>query len=784
MKIGHWFYGGHHELLTLNLKLAFESGASGVASSHDGSVSQFLIRNFINALGVHEADIRSDAKGIYYRTMVERNCHVLSQELGDQDAIVVYMSHTVTDRIIEAFLQLIESESLVDKHSESPLTRIRRKVIGLTPIRRNRRGSGLQISGLARDKLYKHAERGVPVVIFDDAVVSGRTYSDLKGILREAGFKDVRSLAIVDRQRLPSAQHIDNKRHICYWRFDVPTLGEGHTCALCLGRSRVKQFSESLASAEHKELLEKWIAMWRPVDPTTEWGDGGLRPIPIKLKNRYRKFGIQRDDPYSGRYQQIGGDAQLVQLVNSAGVAAYIAELHSITSRDDLVTRMMLEEDHTPESRIQIIATQLLLFYGEFDGALAQELGVLLLDSLWTVQRSDRTSALAFVTFISCGRTFLRSVATEFFRDGTRIRYLSSRAPEVLLLLAYISKSATNSEPKMEWLSQVEALQGILEPTGKIEVLEWLHRLVLDSAGKSHSTALHRFLRTADSGNLSREFLGDVQSCLSRLRSLMPHVRPFWLSRAVEKLATAAAPSSIDSLFVSIAEEIGLLLNSRASSVNRAAALRRAHAHAKAILAAAEALHDALFSRVGLSGLRKESANSESLVLSRLRTFLTHDRLPLEVRLPGENMILFYSPSPGEVDRQIEELKKPGLDEAYCLWDANVEEAMIDIASNARHATAPIRCPWSAHIAGSAYMWVRVRLGRDRIQIDFTNKVKYAKRTAAEAAETITPAKAFVADCGGDIRFEADIKSQLTTTVSLPYAHTLQNINHERSKRG
>lgn len=771
LKVGHWFYGGHHELLTINLRLAFEAESAGVGGVPNGPLARFIYRNLISLFGLSLGDFASTGAEVYLRTMAPPYTrHVLKRA-----SALVYMSHAVTDRVIDSFLRLLSSDR--GSKAASSLDEVRERVIGLTPIRRHRRGSGLQVSGLMLERLRELAGDGKPAVIFDDALVTGRTYSDLKGLLKEVGFKEIHSLAIVDRQRLPSAKHMDGQKRICYWRLDLPTLGEGHTCPICTARTRAQELAESLASEEHKSLVRKWALMWRPLNPVAEWGDGGLRPIPIRLANRFRKFGIEPDESQPGQFVQIGGPDARVNLTNSAGIASYVAELHCITSRDDLAMRVINENSVTPEARIQILSVQLMLFRGEFDTTLALEMGLALMEAIWKTERSDRTSALGFLTLLACGPSFVRNTVGHFFANTARQQVISSRLPEILMLLAFAMRTrAAGQDDELAWLDDLVALQGVVGPRGKLEVLEWWHRLVRDGAGRAHSTSLHRFLGMSDPDAISVEFVADVRSCVARLKTLAPLIQPYWLLRSHRTPAGAEYAVKVVQQCSSLESELSLLAREGVSSRDAGRALTRAQKIGKQVLAFATSLHEALYCPIGLTELRREAAGQESQVLSRLRKFLSGERA---MQILGSNeriAVEFYLPSPAEISEQLACLDKPGASEVFCLWDANIEEAILDVVGNRRHAERDIVCPWLHGSSATAAMWVRVRLADLHLEIDFANQARDATTVAAGLMGRPSPISAFLLESGGMIRYASVTPGVLVATVSLPYAHTLSAI--------
>jgi hypothetical protein len=338
LKIGHWTYGGHHDLLTLNLLLAFDTELDRINLALTGSLARFVYANFLNLFGLTPKDLNDKGRELFEAIQRDDYSKLIPQHLASEDALLLYPSHPVTDHILDRFLGLIENQH---SNGQTPLSRVQDRIVAVLPVRRHRTGSGLQISGLVLERLQKRATRNPPVVMFDDALISGRTYADLKRLLRNLGFSNIYSIAIVDRQRFPSSDHVEGERHLCYWRFDVPSLGGKHNCPLCQARRRVGDLCGDFTNPIHRDRVESWRSSWKAVNPATQWGDGGLRPIPLFLNKPTRKFSIEPVPDAAGFFRQIGGDDQQIRVTNSAGLAAYVSELHSITSHDDLALRVL-----------------------------------------------------------------------------------------------------------------------------------------------------------------------------------------------------------------------------------------------------------------------------------------------------------------------------------------------------------------------------------------------------------------------------------------------------------
>lgn len=395
MKLGHWVYGGHHEIFTVNLLLAFNSELEHIGSGN--SLAKYIYANFFRVFGIKEKDLNSPNKSLIKSVQEAQFKHLLPKILGEQKPLLVYPSHPVTDHIVNEFLCLLEDEAL---------SKIRNNLIAILPVRRHRSGSGLQVSGITLERLNKaiDPENERPVVYFDDGVISGRTFIEIKTLLRGMGYGDIYSVVLLDRQRLPSVHHLKNDKHVGYWRLDAPSMGSKAHCPLCHAIDKIIAIEDTIVSEVHKRRIKEWCDTWKELDPSTQWGSQGLRPIPLNLKKPNRRFCL-RYNSETKEYQGIGEEKdQEILLTNSAGLIAWVTEIHTITSRDDFSIRLIEKESEnlSGEVRIQLLASQLLLFSAEFNTKQAEVLALALIEELWNLSGHDRHSALASLVLVSC----------------------------------------------------------------------------------------------------------------------------------------------------------------------------------------------------------------------------------------------------------------------------------------------------------------------------------------------------------------------------------------------
>ncbi len=769
LKLGHWTYGGHHDLLTLNLLLAFDTELDHISLELGGTLARFLYLNLFDVLGLKYSDLTSTGKSIIEAAKRDDDVRRYPKSLGEQGALLIYPSHPVTDHVIDKFLSLILDEP-DDETNTSSLQRVRDRIIPVLPIRRHRSGSGLQISGLILERLQSITDRR-PVVIFDDALISGRTYSDIKRLLRNIGFDSFYSLCIVDRQRFPSADQAFAANHICYWRLDVPSLGGKHRCSICSAIRRLNDFSKALTPQSYRDRLESWKESWRPTNPTTEWGDGGLHPIPLSLLKPERKFSIKPTPGNPSHYAQIGGDRNLISLTNTAGLIAYLSELHSITSHDDLAMRVLAKEEKkfTPEAQIQVLASQLLLFSGEFDRDLALDLGRALLAALWNADTYDRHTSLAALTLIGCGDAYLKEVVIYFFRDREHlISKASSKNLDLVLLLAMVVANDTAMpDQRLIRLREQDSLRGLLQPSGKIELYGWLHRVIRDSSGKPHSTPFQRFIDWPPS-DFSDETLKNAMNSCIRFESIVKNVQPYWLrDECVGRMDYGSVMRVVDQESAELVKLLKSILGQHLDGQAQCNRVNDAKEKARRLFDIAKEFHEGIFCQLGLEEMKKEGGKVSLPLLKVLAE--------VSSSLYSGKKIKWHIPSRIEIANGVSALNKPGMGEVYILWDSGIYEAIKDILSNVRHACEEIKDPWRESSPESALLWGRFSMENEFICIELRNKTRESSEVAVRAFndKQHSFSKVLLKESGCRIGATSVSEDVFQVTIRIPYAHTL-----------
>lgn len=785
LRLGHWSYGGHHDLLTVNLLLAFDTELDQISLALGGRLARFVYANLFAALGILRDHLKDDGKRLW--DMIEKDAfrRLIPGGNGEQGGILIFPSHPVTDHVLGRLTGWLQDQEKL----HTVLTRC----VPILPLRRHRGGSGLQLSGLTIERLQSFVtqDSAPPVTYFDDAMISGHTFQQMKSLLHGLGFHRVYSLIMLDRQRLPSAHHVNRQadrpsqdqtptyQNVSYWRLDAPTIGSRAHCPLCKGLGRVRDLAWGIKSPERRERALRWLDIWMDRNPATDWGDAGLRPIPLELKKANRKFCIVPDPDNPTAWKQAGADGKEIVLTNSAGLVAWVTELHSITARDDLAVKLLdpNSEKLSPEVRIQLCASQLLLFHGEFDRDLAAKLGYQLILALFEVPSHDRNTALAAIALLACGNTFL-TVALERLQSLLRSGFdtiVSDRETNLdfLTLLELSNVTATRTH------NTLRPSPSIFSAPLRCETYRLLQETICSGEPDHHSSPFSRIqdvslpVESADHGHLER-----VVEAAASLQRRLDEISPDWF-----RYHNGAAPlfenfdefrKTVEDRLMQLTTPIKKVLRPR----RRAPTSDLDFDHCKNL--ARDVLYDghrvalAVFTPLGLAKLRNER---RPLVMDELQK-------AVDLARKGDRLIEIVELS--EFDyREAARCLETGKEEYYVIWDRLIRNSLDRILSNVRHAgKEPIPCPWPKlpdasrdQHAETAHLWVRLDIHKEHVAILLRNPTKMN----AEEVMAKTAGKPWIKtfeELGGGVTYsdqDANGGKLLQTTIRIPYSFFLDS---------
>ncbi len=473
VKLGHWEYEGHHDLITINIQQAFRADYEWHRNAKDSSLFSFLANRLFSFLNLRLCDVD------------EKHQWKISKVLNNKTKIfvtpintLVYPSHPVTDYIISTFINIL-----------TPLARkfILPAIIPLKPVRNSRDASSFLISGLTLDNLrYRARLQDSLVKIFDDAMISGRISFEIEKLLKSVGFDNISNIFILDRQRLPSSKHIIEGITECYWRLDIPLLGSNITCPICSSLRLLDVMTNRMVNSDVKDRLNNILNTWKVKNTITQWHENGVSGIYLKNFQKIRKkFGIEiKKDKASKKgfiTNQIGGDTEKIELKNSLGISIYLTEMHTMTFNDDLLSNFLRKnKDLSKDAKLEFISTQLLYFSNELDKKNKEAFITGLFYELLDANEVSIRTSLSLITLLANLEVLHHLLMTFDLKNGTKINQ------DFLILLVY----AATSIKGFERYKFIEVERLLLEKN-KLITYHWFSRQVKDVYGEQHTGYIH-----------------------------------------------------------------------------------------------------------------------------------------------------------------------------------------------------------------------------------------------------------------------------------------------------
>ncbi len=766
LKMGHWRYGGHHDLLTLNLLVTYNPRMDQVGLPGEETLSLFLFHVFIKYFKMLKRDLTTAGKHLWERSQQSKVKKDEFSRVG-KDAIMVYPSHPVTDHVVEAFLELFEPNAR---------NTLRNRIIGLLPVKKSRTGSAMLISGLAKGRLKRHAdqEKPPPVLIFDDGVISGRTYEEIRQLLQGVGLENIYSLVIVDRRRLPAARYIKEGRNICYWRFDVPQAGTDASCPICMALSKVTDFRSNLSNFNvARERLSEWLEQWRPRNPITDWADGGLSLEPLKMVQK-KKFGIRKIGINTitgkGIYKQINGDEEKIRVETATALATYATEFHSMTSMDQLAKKIDDKTELSHQARIQLFASQLILFGKEFDPEIVRQYTKRLLESCESLDYIGRHTVLAVLCLINLPRELLAPALGEFLDERDK-GDLDNTNLDFDLFLAYsISRGIVRPEHRSK-ISTARSLLGAAQTL--TERYTRLHQEILTETGAFHSGPMHRLIDPNTNSKLDRISLMGARSACSVLALLGKDLELLVRQDKIDALTKfRKSAANFQKIFQ---QDIDHYLSRQNNSFDDRGDLefKKIQRIGRQLLNYYKNIHQLLFSAVEMKEVRALHDGQFTNELKRLSSNIEKStNWEIEAQ---KHDITNYSVNRSIQVRQARVCEiSPYIKEAHVIWDRKRHTAVSDLMLNAVYAEKSIFRPgFPARSKEKAHLWIIVEYKKDAVWLHMYN---YSKNSAVDASKNTKGKRPWKSlnEIGGNLEYPIGKNGIFKTLAKIPYAHSLE----------
>ncbi|MBT8420462.1 MAG: phosphoribosyltransferase [Gammaproteobacteria bacterium] len=781
---GHWQYESHHDFITLNIRQAIELAFLG----HE-PLASYLFHEILSPLRLaFEQDFDRDLSitGQQLRNRVDDDIkrERLQNYEDDWNAqAVVYPFHPNTAAAVN---------NLLDCFLEEKRSKYRNRFIPVQPVRRRQGHGAILFSPLALERvqnLLKNSDGRAPnVLLFDDAIITGHTVDELIGTLKKNGAADVRTVAILDRRRLP-AEGSERERTRFFWRFDLADIGAGNACPLCKAIDFARQFEQTISSSRNKERtrVSEWIQIWQPVSPVSQW-HRGLPRIPLE-KPLAKKLGIPKDNVLDSRYQ--------VRLKDSTAIAAYAAEIFTMTGLDDESLSLSAKakkagQPLSSQTRIELFATQILLFGQEFGKDVLSDILIqLLMAANETEEETPHTALASLVTLL------LSSHPIDHERVIKEALYSDPRNMDVELAVANLIWSGKLNG------SEYPDTQRLLTTIG-VTVAERYDRLHMELAtltGNPHSTPLCRFQDSSLAECAAGK--GKALHSLEQLADLLQPIDSMW----------ARNPDKTDKKNVTLAEKKReKVAKSEAAKMREKPEVDDFQSNndnnrflggfnegKEELKEEIRKIKDMLRNLDCDDNGKHESAKAAVKVLfrnlkkfSRKFIFLHFDKESLsKFPDPVEQKINALFPDTEDFRKAIEEKRidkthpHPTLgisldssghplgnkESVYLIWDWGIQNIVERLLLNSLYAKESIQDPW--HRKGEEEkhrMWLSVRYTAKNVEISLCNTtdkpvtdiVKRIKKQHLKHIEKI----------GGNIRFGQHHKdSQIfQVTVSVPHA--------------
>ncbi|MCL5238086.1 MAG: phosphoribosyltransferase [Nitrospirae bacterium] len=692
VKAGHWSYEGHHDFLTLNIAAAVEA-----AFLEKNDLARFLILTILPFIGIDKSHIDKN-----WHRLLDDHFGKNSSRSSNQAkyGLLVYRSHPTSELVVRKLLNLLTPQG-----RQLAMTRIS----PILPIRVRWSGSSLLIPPLMRQEIRSALivdNQMRPILLFDDAAITGRTIQDLRAALSALGATPIKTMVIVNRLRQP-ADGYKEERVDYYWRLDLPVMGREGNCPLCHALSLSESFSCSLSAPYAKEEIRHWGYRWGSASPLNNWSRG-LRPLPLvnpEMATRY----CYRQSPET--LNEEAKHLAKIDLIRSTGLALHVAELHAMTGRDDYCLKKIREHGE-PEIRCELAASQLLLFGNEFDLDVRVELVKILIRELSRLKEHSPHAPLAALAAMY-GLGLLDTTAKRQAANAV-IEYEKEKLNYVTkVLLAYLTSEELISQDSIAYKIGKRLLSTASWSLSQRLTAWFLEHL--SPRGNAHSEAIPLLIDDlAQASTINDVRIKDALDSLDHLADIVDGLESVLVRKEASDTfgdKTAAMKKN--------AEMVRELIT-RSSSDRLQAGWRENTKHAlETYVASMKAVADAFFHRIPLTKEYWRDRTFETKALTQIikriewkgasdgkvcnGNFVESRKRSIKFSLSGA---LNFDSSSGEV---------------WITWHRGIAGIVLDLLRNAVYSTSVIIDPWDPGRQEYADLWVRVDYETKAVTMIFTN---------------------------------------------------------------
>lgn len=461
VKYGHFQTDRHHYLIGIDIN-------SYMQYSYIKREGVFLF--ILAKILFYLADGKSELT-VYINNLADTSwnkvlCNYDYSRFHDKGEVVVYHSNTYMEYCMKLIKKII------------PVTLISR-IIPINFLNVQSKGTPIAFSPFILERIKEHYQAEQKGILYiDSSLYTGRSLVELENILLSTGCSEVHFASFLDMRRLRNA----DEKSQSYWKLNIPRLDNKSQCVICNTLNVIKQMENKLDPTARKRIQE-WIKNWQYIDIT----------------NNIKDHGIESVDDYSIDFDNI-------KINSTIGLNIYITEHMCETFDDDFVYKyIQWKTDLTPETKMQLISTQLCLFGNQNSRQLQLSLLSELIGNMAKSVKVSSYTSLAGLMLISQSKATIYELLNEILNINKDERILSikryfleSQNIDLAIVIGYFIKMDNNIEALLSPYSDKDGLIALANknylPDKDLKlVCKQLLGLCVNEQSSSHNTNIEKF---------------------------------------------------------------------------------------------------------------------------------------------------------------------------------------------------------------------------------------------------------------------------------------------------
>lgn len=642
--ISHVDYYTKHDIININFPfIVKESFLLG------NDMACFLLGEIVAAMGLERDDILLKETNKFLNDVMDYASQQKDKYREKRCSILVYPYHSNTERVIDIVKKYIVENRVM--------------MVPLIPINKERNGTCFQPSPLTIEMLRKAVKAlsakeeyadHVNVLLFDDAIVDGKTQEEIKHILYSLGVNQVFSMFILERRRMPFNTSDESKSSV-FWRLDIPRLGSKYSCPLCTALNSISDFSAQLISEYAINRINDWKNAWSARKENTSERIQAITPSKIHLEQPKKRFGIYFED---GVCKQCGGETNKIELFTSLGLTLYMGELLSITSRDDKMLQYC-SETYNLDSHVilEMLCTNLLLYGNTISRKVREKIVAQIFNHANNICESNNHTAFAALVLMSQEKEVLLCIK-DIYNGMIR----SNKHPnfDMLIMISYLGVRypeafAGFEEPKK--LRQV--------PMSKYDAYCLFHSELYNGNGRTHNRP---FCKLIEDAIYSKQDLMRVQNAMDSMTYALQNIYDWGLTTCNSE-KNISKKQAIDS--IKTKKQLLMELDWDDYQQKKDGIIEKMNNLFKDL----ENIHDRLFIPLNLINTSNMGHYQDKFVIKERLGDLIHDK-GYDVGFVNFNRLT---------------VTEPHIKERWIVWDSYIEEEIKYLLDNANtHSEAEI----------------------------------------------------------------------------------------------